>query len=40
MFQVRVWQITGQGTTEPKAEQNVNGPVLEIDWCDVGEINI
>lgn len=31
---IRLWQVTPQGTTEPKAEQNVNGPVLEIDWCD------
>ena len=35
MFQVRVWEVKQDGTTEPKAQQNMQGPVLELDWSEV-----
>ncbi|VDP09526.1 unnamed protein product [Soboliphyme baturini] len=33
---VRVWEVKQDGKTETKAEQKMNGPVLEIDWADDG----
>jgi len=33
---VRIWQVNENGQTEPKAQQNVQGPVLALDWSDDG----
>lgn len=32
---VRVWQINESGQSEARAQQNVGGPVLDLDWLDV-----
>ena len=32
---VRVWQVNENGSVEAKAMQNVNAPVLSIDWMEV-----
>ena len=31
---VRIWQVNENGTVEAKAMQNVNSPVLSIDWME------
>ncbi|KHJ45120.1 putative nucleoporin GLE2 [Trichuris suis] len=33
---IRVWEVKQDGSTEPKAEQRVQGPVLELSWSDDG----
>uniref|UniRef100_A0A915PQR7 Anaphase-promoting complex subunit 4 WD40 domain-containing protein n=1 Tax=Setaria digitata TaxID=48799 RepID=A0A915PQR7_9BILA len=33
---IRVWQINESGQCEAKAQQNVGGPVLDLDWLDDG----
>ncbi|EJW87768.1 nucleoporin-17 [Wuchereria bancrofti] len=33
---IRVWQISESGQCEAKAQQNVTGPVLDLDWLDDG----
>ncbi|VDO10640.1 Hypothetical 41.4 kDa Trp-Asp repeats containing protein F10G8.3 inchromosome I, putative [Brugia malayi] len=37
---IRVWQISESGQCEAKAQQNVTGPVLDLDWLDVSSIII
>lgn len=32
---IRVWQINENETVEPKAIQNINAPVLALDWFEV-----
>uniref|UniRef100_A0AC35F4N3 Mitotic checkpoint protein and poly(A)+ RNA export protein n=1 Tax=Panagrolaimus sp. PS1159 TaxID=55785 RepID=A0AC35F4N3_9BILA len=31
---VRIWQVNENGTVEAKAMQNINAPVLSIDWME------
>ncbi|CAI4223143.1 unnamed protein product [Auanema sp. JU1783] len=33
---VRVWMVNDNGQCEPKAQQNIPAPVLDIDWTDDG----
>jgi len=33
---VRVWEIKQDGSSEPKAQQSMQGPVFEVDWYDDG----
>lgn len=37
---IRVWQISESGQCEAKAQQNVTGPVLDVDWLDVSLVII
>ncbi|XP_003380588.1 mRNA export factor [Trichinella spiralis] len=32
---LRVWEVKQDGSTEPKAEQRIQGPVMQVDWSDV-----
>ena len=33
---VRCWEINAQGTTVPKAQQTMGGPILDTCWHDDG----
>uniref|UniRef100_A0A915I9Y5 Uncharacterized protein n=1 Tax=Romanomermis culicivorax TaxID=13658 RepID=A0A915I9Y5_ROMCU len=33
---VRVWEVKADNTTEPKAQQSMQGPVLAVDFSDDG----
>uniref|UniRef100_A0A914R9X0 Uncharacterized protein n=1 Tax=Parascaris equorum TaxID=6256 RepID=A0A914R9X0_PAREQ len=33
---IRVWQVNETGQCEAKAQQNVGGPVLDVEWFEDG----